>query len=121
MLPQHGGVPNFSMRIKGPILALLILILFFGTMIALMFHLEAQSGDFHAEIKVRQTLMVTLVASAFILLGATCRWWHPHLWKHGNSQTHHRKRTKGRRDASRKNDPAQRRRKKNANRRRHHR
>jgi hypothetical protein len=92
MLPQHGGVPNFSLRIPGPILLLLALVLLTGSMLTLSFHLNADPGDVAAQSRVKLSLVITLLLSFFILLGGTGRWWHPHLWKHGNSQRQHRRR-----------------------------
>ncbi len=94
MLPRHGGVPNFSMRISGPMLALLILVLVTGIMITLSLHLNANPGDLAAQSQVKLSLIITLLLSVFILLVATGRWWHPHLWRRGNSQKHHRHRRK---------------------------
>ena len=94
MLPQHGGVPNFSMRIKGPTLALLILVLVTGTLLTISFHIQADPGDLAAQNREDLSLIITLMLSFFILLVGTGRWWHPHLWRHGNSQTQHRHRRK---------------------------
>jgi hypothetical protein len=104
MLPQHGGVPNLSMRIKGPFIAALAVVLLIGLMTTLMFHLEAQTGDVGAKTLMKQSLMATIFLSCLILISATWRWWQPHLWKHGNSQTHHRKRTKKMRDEKKKQE-----------------
>jgi len=92
MLPQHGGVPNFSLRISGPILLLLTLVLISGSMLTLSFYLNADVGDLAAQNRIRLSLIVTLLLSVFILLVGTSRWWHPHLWRHGNSQRQHRRR-----------------------------
>ena len=92
MLPQHGGVPNFSLRISGSVLILLALVLVTGLMLTLSFHLNADQGDLAAQSRVRLSLTVTLLLSFLILLAGTGRWWYPHLWKHGNSQRQHRHR-----------------------------
>ncbi len=92
MLPQHGGVPNFSLRIPAPILTLLILVLITGLMLTLSFHLNADEGDLAAQSRVKLSLIITLLLSFFILLAGTGRWWHPHLWKHGRSKRPHRRR-----------------------------
>ena len=94
MLPQHGGVPNFSLRIPGPILLLLALVLIAGSMLTLSFYLNADVGDLAAQSRTRLSLIVTILLSVFILLVGTSRWWHPHLWRHGNSQKQHRHRHK---------------------------
>jgi hypothetical protein len=92
MLPQHGGVPNFSLRIPGPILLLFALVLLTGGMLTLSFHLNAEPGDLAAQSRVKLSLIITLLLSVFILLAGSGRWLHPHLWKHGNSQRQHRHR-----------------------------
>lgn len=92
MLPQHGGVPSFSMRIKGPVLALLILVLVTGTLLTISFHLHTDPGDLAAQNRANLSLIITLMLSFFILLVGTGRWWYPHLWRRGNSQKHHRHR-----------------------------
>lgn len=92
MLPQHGGVPNFSLRISGPFLLALVLVLTTGILLTLSFHFYSDPGDIAAQSRVKLSLIITLLLSAFILLAATSRWWHPHLWKHGNSQRQHRRR-----------------------------
>jgi len=92
MLPQHGGVPNFSLRIPAPILLLLSLVLITGLLLTLSFYLNADAGDLAAQSRVKLSLIITLLLSFFILLTGTGRWWHPHLWKHGNSQRQHRHR-----------------------------
>ncbi len=94
MLPQNGGVPNFRLRINGPILALLILVLLTGLLLTLSFHLNADPGDLAAKNRVNLSLIITLMLSFFVLLIGTGRWWHPHLWRHGNSQKQHRHRSK---------------------------
>jgi len=94
MLPQHGGVPNFRLRINGPTLALLIFVLVTGVLLTLSFHLNANPGDLSAQNRVKLSLIITFMLSFFILLVGTGRWWHPHLWRHGNSQKHHRHRHK---------------------------
>lgn len=95
MLPQHGGVPNFSLRPSGPALLLLALVLVSGLLLTLSFYLNADPGDLAAENRTRLSLIITLLLSFFILLAGTGRWWHPHLWKHGNSQRQHRRRRHG--------------------------
>lgn len=92
MLPQHGGVPNFSLRISGPFLLALFLVLITGTLLTLSFHFYSDPGDLAARNRVKLSLIITLLLSIFILLAGTGRWWHPHLWKHGNSQRQHRHR-----------------------------
>ena len=94
MLPQHGGVPNFRLRISGPILAFLVLVLVCGSMLTLSFHLNAEPGDVAAANRTKLTLIATLLISVFLLLVGTDRWWHPHLWQHGNSQKKHRDRVR---------------------------
>ncbi|MCC7299621.1 MAG: hypothetical protein IT583_00900 [Verrucomicrobia bacterium] len=95
MLPQHGGVPNFSLRIPGPILLLLGLVLITGSLLTLSFFLNANEGDLAAQSRTKLSLIITLLLSFFILLSGTSRWWYPHLWKHGNSQKQHRQRRRG--------------------------
>lgn len=95
MFPQHGGVPSFSMRINGPILALLILVLVSGSLLTLSFYMEASPGDVAAQNRFKLSLIATLMLSALIFLAGTGRWWHRHLWRRGNSQTHHRHRHRG--------------------------
>jgi hypothetical protein len=92
MLPQHGGVPNFSLRIPGPFLLLLALVLITGILLSLSFYLNAEPGDWAAQSRVKLSLIITGLLSVFVLLAGTGRWWHPHLWKHGNSQRQHRHR-----------------------------
>ena len=94
MLPQNGGVPNFRLRINGPILALLTLVLVTGILLTLSFHIHADPGDLAAQNRVKLSLIITLMLSFFVLLVGTGRWWHPHLWQRGNSQKHHRHRRK---------------------------
>ncbi len=94
MLPQNGGVPNFRLRINGPILALLILVLVTGILLTISFHVQADPGDLAAQNRVKLSLIITLMLSFFTLLVGTGRWWHPHLWRHGNSQKQHRHRRK---------------------------
>ena len=97
MLPQHGGVPNFSLRIPGPIKALLIIVLLCGLMLTLSFYLNTEPGDIAAQNRTKLSLIITLLLSCFIFLVGTGRWWHLHLWRHGNSQQHHQHRTRHRR------------------------
>jgi hypothetical protein len=94
MLPQHGGVPNFSLRIPGPILALLVIVSVCGLMLTLSFHLNTEPGDIAAQNRTKLSFIVTLLLSFFIFLVGTGRWWHRHLWRRGNSQKHHRHRTR---------------------------
>ena len=91
MLPQHGGVPNFSLRIPAPVLTLLALVLVAGGLITLSFHLNADEGDLAAQSRVKLSLIITILLSVFILLAGTGRWWHPHLWKHRRNSQHHRR------------------------------
>jgi hypothetical protein len=100
MLPQHGGVPNFSLRIPGPIKALLVIVLVCGLMLTLSFHLNTEPGDIAAQNRTKLSLIITLILSALLFLAGTGRWWHPHLWRNGNSQRHHRHRTGRRRKHS---------------------
>jgi hypothetical protein len=93
MLPQHGGVPNFRLRVPGPLLVLLALVLGTGLMLTLSFHLHADPGDIAAQSRVKLSLTITLLLSAFILLTGMSRWLHPHLWnctggrrRHGRSR-----------------------------------
>lgn len=92
MLPQHGGVPNFRMRISGPFLLSLLLVLITGLLLSMSFSITADEGDLAAQNRVRLTLIITLLLSAFILLAGSARMWHPPLWKHGHSQRKHRQR-----------------------------
>ncbi len=94
MLPQHGGVPNFRLRINGLTIALLTLVLMTGVMLTVSFHLNAAPGDFAAQTRVKLSLIITILLSFFILLVSTERWWHPHLRQHSNSQLKHRHRHK---------------------------
>jgi hypothetical protein len=90
MLPQHGGVPNFSLRIPAPVLILLALVLITGLLTTLSFHLNADIGDLAAQNRVKLSLIITVLLSFFILLVGTGRWWHPHLWKRRRQPHHHR-------------------------------
>jgi hypothetical protein len=92
MLPQHGGVPNFKLRIPAPVLILLALVLFTGLMLTISMYQDVDEGDVVAKGKARLALVITLLLSFFVLLAGTGRWWHPHLWKQGNSQRQHRHR-----------------------------
>ena len=94
MFPQHGGVPNFSMRIRGPMLAALSLVLVIGILVTLSFYMNADEGDVSAQNRAKLSLIITTLLTIFVLLAATGRWWHPHLWRRGNSQKHHRHRSK---------------------------
>ncbi|MBC8207146.1 MAG: hypothetical protein ISR85_04090 [Kiritimatiellales bacterium] len=94
MLPQHGGVPNFSLRISGLAKALLTIVLICGLMLTLSFYLNAEPGDMAAQSHVRLSLIATLLLSFFVFLVSTGRWWHPHLRRHGNSQQQHRHRSR---------------------------
>ena len=94
MLPQHGGVPNFSLRIPGPIKVLIAIILVTGLLLTLSFYRSIEPGDVEAENQARLSLLITLLLTFFVFLAGTGRWWYPHLWKHGNSQRQHRHRTK---------------------------
>jgi len=87
MLPQHGGVPNFNLRISGPALLLLILVLISGSMLTLSFYLNADFGDLEAQSRVKLSLLITLVLTLFILLASTGHWWYPHL-RQGHSSRH---------------------------------
>ena len=100
MLPQHGGVPNFRLRIPGPIMALLAIVLLCGLMLTLSFYLNTEPGDTAAQNRTKLSLIITLLLTFFVLLAGTGRWWHPHLWRHGNSQQQHRHRTRHRRGKS---------------------
>lgn len=84
------------MRLSGPILLLLALVLITGGMLTLSFHLHAEPGDLAAQSRTKLSFIITLLLSFFILLAGTGRWWHPHLWKHGNSQKQHRARRRRR-------------------------
>jgi hypothetical protein len=96
MLPQHGGVPNFSLRISAPFLILLALVLITGLMLTLSFYLNADEGDLAAQGRVKLSLIITLLLSVFVLLAGTGRWWHPHLWSRNTGRhrhgRHHRRR-----------------------------
>ncbi|MFA6173978.1 MAG: hypothetical protein WC334_07245 [Kiritimatiellales bacterium] len=81
MLPQHGGVPNFNLRISGPFLLLLVLVIITGTMLTLSFYLNADEGDLAAQNRVKLSLLITILLSVFVLLAGTGRWWHTHLWE----------------------------------------
>ena len=80
------------MKIKGPILAALILVLVTGLMLTLSFHLNSDPGDLAAKNRTNLTLIATLMLAFFIFLLGTGRWWHLHLWRRGSSQKHHRHR-----------------------------
>ena len=94
MLPQHGGVPNFSLRIPGPIKALLVIVLICGLLLTLSFQLKTEPGEIAGQNRTRLSLIITLILSFLIFLVGTNRWWYPHLWRRGNSQKHHRRRKK---------------------------
>ena len=93
MLPQHGGVPNFNLRISGPFLLALALVLITGSMLTLSFHLNSDPGDLSAQCRTRLSLTITLLLSAFVLLAGTGRWWSPYLWKNRRQKhrSHHRR------------------------------
>ncbi|MDD3275422.1 MAG: hypothetical protein PHP93_00020 [Kiritimatiellales bacterium] len=91
MLPQHGGVPNLKLRLSGPILLLLALVLITGLMLTFSSYTHAEPGDVVAQNRTKLSLIITLLLSFFILLAGTGRWWHPHLWRQGNSQRHRRR------------------------------
>lgn len=80
MLPQHGGVPNYRMRISGPAWLMLSLVILTGGMLALSFHLYSDGGVEEVRSRVLLTLLVTGVLAVFILLVATNRFWQAHLW-----------------------------------------
>ena len=90
MLPQHGGVPNFNLRISGPIWALLILVLISGSMLTLSLYLNADFGDLEAQNRVRLSLVVTLLLAFFVVLAGTGHWWYPHLRRGRNQKNRHR-------------------------------
>ena len=83
MLPQHGGVPNFNLRIPGPLLLLLALVLTTGLLLTLSLYLNADEGNLGAQARMKLSLIITLLLSFFVLLVGTGRLWQPHLWKHG--------------------------------------
>ena len=95
MLPQHGGVPNFRLRIPGPYLLLLALVLITGLMLTLSFYLNTDPGDLVAQNRVKLSLIITLLLSFFVLLAGTGRLWHPHLWKRDGRQRPHRHHGRG--------------------------
>ena len=95
MLPQYGGVPNYKIRISGPALLMLVLVLVTGGMLALSFHLYSDGGDYEVRNRITLTLLVTGVAAVFVLLVATNRFWHLHLWadvRDRKRRKHHGKR-----------------------------
>lgn len=94
MLPQHGGVPNFRLRPSGPALLALAIVLITGLLLTLSFYMNADPGDLAAQNRTKLSLIITLLLSSFILLAATGRLWYPHLWTRGNSQRHHRRRSR---------------------------
>jgi len=57
MLPQHGGVPNFNLRISGPFILLLALVLVTGLLLTLSFHLNADPGDLAAQNRATLSLL----------------------------------------------------------------
>ena len=94
MLPQHGGVPNFKIKLSGPTILGLSFTLVTGILIALMLFTTSDPGDLQAGNQIRFILVVTFLLCAFIFLLGTGRWWYPHLWKsQRNSQSAHRQRT----------------------------
>jgi fumarate reductase subunit D len=97
MLPQHGGVPNFRMRIPAPAVILIVLVLLTGSMLSLSLFGHADAGDLAAINRAKLCAIATVLLTVMILIASTGRWWHPHLWHRGNSQKHHRKRTRHRR------------------------
>lgn len=94
MLPQHGGVPNFRLRPSGPVLLTLALVLITGLLLTLSFYLHAGPGDLAAQNRTKLSLIITLLLSFFVILAGTGRLWYPHLWTRGNSQRHHRLRSR---------------------------
>ena len=94
MLPQHGGVPNFKLRLSGPFLILLALVLITGLLLTLSFYLKATPGDVSAQNRATLSLIITLLLSFFVLLAASGRMLHPHLWRQGGPRRgyHHRRR-----------------------------
>jgi hypothetical protein len=91
MLPQHGGVPNFNLKIPAPLLILFALVLITGGLLTLSLHLHTDEGDVTAQSRVKLSLIITLLLAIIVFLAGTGRWWHPHLWK-GRRQ-HHRHRS----------------------------
>ncbi len=89
MLPQHGGVLNFRMRIPVPALLLLALVLVSGILLALSLHFYAEEGDPAAHNRIVLTLIVTVLLSVFILLAGTARLWPRHLRGQGRRRKHH--------------------------------
>ncbi|MDH3345641.1 MAG: hypothetical protein OEL75_00495 [Kiritimatiellaceae bacterium] len=85
------------MKLKGPILMLLILVFVTGMLLTLSFYINGDEGVVASENRTKLSFIITLLLSFFILLSGTGRWWFPHLWKHNkNSQHKHRERLKQR-------------------------
>lgn len=97
MLPQHGGVPNFRLRIPVPALLLLALVLVSGLLLALSLHFYADEGDSSAHNRIVLTLLVTVLLSVFILVAGTARLWPRHLWDRRGSRRKHRHHSSSRR------------------------
>jgi hypothetical protein len=62
-------------------------------MLTLSFYLNFEPGDLAAENRAKLSLIITLMLAFFVFLVGTGHWWHPHLWRHGNSRKKHRHRT----------------------------
>lgn len=95
MLPQHGGVPNFKIRISGPFLILLGMVLFTGLMLTLASYAHEDPGDVAARNRTKLCFVATILLSIFVLIIATARLWHSHLWKSrrkGHSYRHRKHR-----------------------------
>ena len=81
MLPQHGGTPNFRLRLSTPVIIMFSLVLITGTLLTLSITWNTDAGDLAARQMSRLCVIITLVLAILILIVGTERWWHTYLWK----------------------------------------
>ncbi|GEM_PF-1666286 len=102
MLPQHGGTPNYRLRLSTPVVTMLTLVLVAGFLLTLSITWNTDAGDLHARQLSRLVGIITLVLAIFILIIGTERWWHSYLWKKDKSRRdRHRRHKNGSRRSSR--------------------
>jgi len=86
MLPQHGGTPNYRLRLSTPVVTTLLLVLVAGFLLTLSITWNTDAGDLAARQLSRLVGIITLVLAIFILIVGTERWWHSYLWKKDKSR-----------------------------------
>ncbi|MDZ8119565.1 hypothetical protein [Pontiella agarivorans] len=90
---QQGKVPHFTMRPHPAVITAFFLVLLIGPLTAMSFFSQEDGTGIWKQRGIL-TFIITGILCLFLVILATAKFWHTHLWKKNSTHARHHNHTK---------------------------